>query len=103
MFTEPKRGDGLNESKVCYATKQLWAITTFHDTYNEITFKYFIEHITEFIDKYGFDWPKGKKYPEYSTAKDWPKKYDYLHSHNMEPQVGLEPTTCRLQGGCSTN
>ena len=21
----------------------------------------------------------------------------------MEPQVGLEPTTCRLQGGCSTN
>jgi hypothetical protein len=77
MFTEPKRGDGLNESKVCYATKQLWAITTFHDTYNEITFKYFIEHITEFIDKYGFDWPKGKKYPEYSTAKDWPQKYDY--------------------------
>jgi hypothetical protein len=77
MFTEPKRGDGLNESKVCYATKQLWAITTFHDTYNEITFKHFIEHIGEFIEKYGFDWPKGKKYPEYGTAKDWPQKYDY--------------------------
>lgn len=21
----------------------------------------------------------------------------------MEPQIGLEPMTCRLQGGCSTN
>ena len=77
MFTKPKRGGGLNESKVCYATKQLWAITTFYDTYNEITYKYFIEHITEFIEKYEFDWPEGKKLPEYSTAKEWPSKYDY--------------------------
>ena len=90
MFTEPKRGNGYNESAICYATKQLWAITSFYDTYNEITYKYFIEHIEEFIEKHGFDWPKGKKYPEYSTAKDWPKKYDYeeCRQHYQNKKLG---------------
>lgn len=77
MFTEPKRGNGYNESPTCYATKQLWAIVCFYEIYEDITFKYFIEHIEEFIKKYHFDWPKGKKYPNYNNARKWPKKYDY--------------------------
>ena len=77
MFTKPKRGKGLNESPVCYATKQLWAIVCFYEIYEDITFKYFIEHIEHFIKKYKFDWPKGKPYPKYATACLWPSKYDY--------------------------
>ena len=77
MFTKPKRGKGFNESPVCYATKQLWAIVCFYEIYEDITFKYFIEHIEDFIKKYKFDWPKGKPYPNYKTACLWPSKYDY--------------------------
>ncbi len=77
MFTEPKRGGGLNESPTCYATKKLWAIVCFYEIYEDITFKYFIEHIEHFIKKYQFAWPEGKDYPKYSTACKWPSKYDY--------------------------
>ena len=77
MFTQPKRGNGLNESPICYATKQLWAIVCYYEIYKEITFKYFIENIDYFIKKYQFEWPKGKDYPKYSTACKWPSKYDY--------------------------
>ena len=77
MFTEPKRGNGYNESPVCYATKQLWAIVCYYELYEDITFKYFIENIEYFIEKYKFDWPKGKPYPKYTTACLWPSKYDY--------------------------
>jgi len=77
MFTEPKRGNGLNESPTCYATKQLWAIVCYYEIYEDINFKYFIEHIEHFIEKYHFDWPKNKPYPKYNNARKWPKKYDY--------------------------
>lgn len=77
MFTDPKRGNGLNESPICYATKKLWAIVCYYEIYKEITFKYFIENIEYFIKKYQFDWPTGKPYPKYSTACKWPSKYDY--------------------------
>jgi len=77
MFTEPKRGNGLNESPVCYATKQLWAIVCFYEIYEDVTFKYFIEHIDHFVEKYHFAWPDGKPYPKYNNARKWPRKYDY--------------------------
>jgi len=77
MFTEPKRTNGLKESPICYATKKLWAIVCYYEIYEDVTFKYFIEHIEHFIEKYHFDWPEGKKYPKYNNARKWPKKYDY--------------------------
>ena len=81
MFTEPKRGNGYNESELSYATKRLWAIVNYYEIYKKITFQYFINHIEFFIKKYEFDWPEPKpgkdKYPKYDTAKEWPSKYDY--------------------------
>lgn len=81
MFTEPKRGNGLRESELCYATKRLWAIVCYYEIYEKITFEYFINNIEHFINKYEFDWPKPKpgkdEYPNYATAKEWPSKYDY--------------------------
>lgn len=81
MFTEPKRGNGYNESELSYATKRLWAIVNYYELYEKITFEYFIKNIQEFIEKYEFDWPEPKpgkdKYPKYDTAKEWPSKYDY--------------------------
>jgi len=77
MFTEPKRGNGLNESPVCYATKKLWAIVCYYEIYEDITYKYFINNIEYFIKKYKFQWPEGKPYPKYTTACLWPSKYDY--------------------------
>lgn len=81
MFTEPKRGNGYNESELCYATKRLWAIVNYYELYETITYEYFINHIEKFIKKYEFDWPEprpGKdKYPNYATAKAWPSKYDF--------------------------
>lgn len=77
MFTEPKRGNGLNESKICYSTKKLWAITHYNDFYHKITFKHFINNIKHFIEIYQFDWDKSLGYPNYSTACRWYKKYDF--------------------------
>ena len=81
MFTEPKRGNGLNESELSYATKRLWAIVCYYEIYKPPTFENFIKNIQKYITKYEFDWPKPKpgkdKYPKYDTAKEWPSKYDY--------------------------
>lgn len=76
MFTEPKRGNGLNESKLCYATKRLWAIVRYYDFYHKITFKQFIKDIQHFIEIYEFPWEL-EDYPKYATAKDWYHKYDF--------------------------
>ena len=76
MFTEPKRTDGLKEPKMSYDTKRLWAIVSFYDFYDEITFKKFIQEIEHFIKIYDFPW-EYDTYPNYGTASNWSYKYDY--------------------------
>ena len=92
MFTAPIREEGKRESAQCYATKQLWSIVSYHELYEEITFKYFIENIEDFIIKYEFDWPENKSYPKYATAKSWPNKYEYAEcvQHYENKKLGID-------------
>lgn len=76
MFPKPLRDNGKKETSIAYDAKRLWAITKFNDTYNEITFDYFLHHFEEMIKKASFEW-KHNTYPNPNTAKDWPGKYDW--------------------------
>jgi hypothetical protein len=76
MFPKPLRDDGLKEPPMAYDAKRLWAITKYNDTYNEITFDYFLHNFKEMIESASFDW-KHDTYPNPKTAARWPGKYDW--------------------------
>ena len=76
MFPKPLRDDGLKEPPMAYDAKRLWAITKYNDTYNEITFDYFLHHFEEMIESASFEW-KHNTYPNPKTAARWPGKYDW--------------------------
>lgn len=76
MFPKPLRDDGLKEPPMAYDAKRLWAIIKYNDTYNEITFDYFLNHFEEMIKSASFDW-KHDSYPNPKTAARWPGKYDW--------------------------
>lgn len=76
MFPKPLRDDGLKEPPMAYDTKRLWAIIKYNDTYNEITFDYFLNNFEEMIKSASFDW-KHESYPNPKTAARWPGKYDW--------------------------
>ena len=89
MWKQPIRQNGARESDFAYTVKLIWMITTFNDSYNELTIKKFIDNFLHYAKLASINWdfynPDGTpQLPIYDTVvKIWVKKYQWHECYEI--------------------